>query len=173
MVVWCCLHLAYDLFLVLLHICLNTIYDETLLTWQSDICSIFHMVSTFHCIASNLVKCLLLSLHIIVLVISSVLFFIHITSSYHVVVQHQSSVRLHHASICFEELNCYSFFLSAWLNMAQRKRKKHRMAGNEKRMNPVDSAGTDGAIEGQSPAENSTNTASHAKRVAKKPNRNK
>ena len=46
--------------------------------------------------------------------------------------------------------------------MAQRKRKKHRMAGNEKRMNPVDSAGTDGAIEGQSPAENSTNTASHA-----------
>ena len=70
MVVWCCLHLAYDLFLVLLHICLNAIYAETLLTWQSDICSIFHMVSTFHCIASNLVKCLLLSLHIIVLVIS-------------------------------------------------------------------------------------------------------
>ena len=34
------------------------------------------------------------------------------------------------------------------------------MAGNEKRMNPADSAGTDGAIEGQSPAENSTNTAS-------------
>ena len=42
------------------------------------------------------------------------------------------------------------------------------MAGNEKRMNPADSAGTDGAIEGQSPAENSTNTASHATRVAKK-----
>ena len=41
------------------------------------------------------------------------------------------------------------------------------MAGNEKRMNPADSA-TDGAIEGQSPAENSTNTASHATRVAKK-----
>ena len=37
----------------------------------------------------------------------------------------------------------------------------------------VDSAGTDGAIEGQSPAENSTNTASHATGVAKKPNRNK
>ena len=73
---WCCLHLAYDLFLVLLHICLNAIYDETLLTWQSDICSIFHMVSTFHCIASNLVKCLLLSLHIIVLVISCHPFFI-------------------------------------------------------------------------------------------------
>ena len=51
--------------------------------------------------------------------------------------------------------------------------KKHKVAGNEKRMNPADSAGTDGAIEGQSPAENSTNTASHATRVAKKPNRNK
>ena len=37
----------------------------------------------------------------------------------------------------------------------------------------ADSAGTDGAIEGQSPAENSTNTASHATRVAKKTNRNK
>ena len=36
------------------------------------------------------------------------------------------------------------------------------MAGNEKRMNPADSAGTDGAIEGQSPAENSTNRVSHA-----------
>ena len=57
--------------------------------------------------------------------------------------------------------------------MAQRKRKKHRMAGNEKWMNPADSAGTDGAIEGQSPAENSTNTTSHATRVAKKTNRNK
>ena len=42
------------------------------------------------------------------------------------------------------------------------------MAGNEKRMNPADSAGTDGAIEGESPAENSTNTASHATRAAKK-----
>ena len=42
------------------------------------------------------------------------------------------------------------------------------MAGKEKRMNPADSAGTDGAIEGQSPAENSTNTASHPTRVAKK-----
>ena len=57
--------------------------------------------------------------------------------------------------------------------MAQRKRKKHRMAGNGNRKNPADSAGTDGAIEGQSPAENSTNTTSHATRVAKKPNRNK
>ena len=47
------------------------------------------------------------------------------------------------------------------------------MAGNEKQMNPAGSAGTDGAIEGQSPTENSTNTASHATRVAKKPNRNK
>ena len=40
------------------------------------------------------------------------------------------------------------------------------MAGNEKRMNPADSAGTDGAIEGQSPAENSTNRVSHATRAA-------
>ena len=36
------------------------------------------------------------------------------------------------------------------------------MARNEKRMNPADSAGTDGAIEGQSPAENCTNRVSHA-----------
>ena len=57
--------------------------------------------------------------------------------------------------------------------MAQRKRKHHRVTGNGKRENPVDSAGTDGAIEGQSPAENSTNTTSHATRVAKKTNRNK
>ena len=35
-------------------------------------------------------------------------------------------------------------------------------------MNPTDSSSTDGAIEGQSPAENSTNTVSHATRVAKK-----
>ena len=47
------------------------------------------------------------------------------------------------------------------------------MAGNEKRMNPADSAGTDGAIEGQILAENTTNTASHATRAAKKPNKNK
>ena len=42
------------------------------------------------------------------------------------------------------------------------------MAGNDKRMNPADSAGTNGAIEGQSPAENSTKTPSHATRAAKK-----
>ena len=42
------------------------------------------------------------------------------------------------------------------------------MAGNEKRMNPIDSAGTDGAIKDQSPAENSTNRVSHATRAAKK-----
>ena len=42
------------------------------------------------------------------------------------------------------------------------------MTGNGKRKNPTDSAGTDGAIEGQSPADNSTNMASHATRVAKK-----
>ena len=41
------------------------------------------------------------------------------------------------------------------------------MAGNEKRMNPADSTGTDGAIEGQSPVENCTNGVSHAKRAAK------
>ena len=40
------------------------------------------------------------------------------------------------------------------------------MAGNEKRMNPADSAGTDGAIEGQSPAENCTNRVSRATRAA-------
>ena len=42
------------------------------------------------------------------------------------------------------------------------------MAGNEKRMDPADSAGTDGAIEGQSPAENSTNRVSHATWAAEK-----
>ena len=42
------------------------------------------------------------------------------------------------------------------------------MAGNEKRMNPADSAGTDGAIEGQSLVENSTNRVSHATRAAEK-----
>ena len=36
------------------------------------------------------------------------------------------------------------------------------MAGNEKRMNPADSAGTDGAIEGQSPAKNYTDRVSYA-----------
>ena len=57
--------------------------------------------------------------------------------------------------------------------MAQRKRKKQRMAGNEKRMNPADSAGTDGAIEGQSPAENCTDRVSRATELQNKPNRNK
>lgn len=40
------------------------------------------------------------------------------------------------------------------------------MAGNEKRMNPADSAGTDGAIEGQSPAENCTDRVYRAIRAA-------
>lgn len=40
------------------------------------------------------------------------------------------------------------------------------MAGNGNRKNPADSAGTDGAIEGQSPAENCTNRVSHATRAA-------
>ena len=57
--------------------------------------------------------------------------------------------------------------------MAQRKRKKHRMAGNEKRMNPADSAGTDGAIEGQSPAENCTDRYPVLHELQNKPNRNK
>ena len=39
------------------------------------------------------------------------------------------------------------------------------MAGNEKRMNPADSAGTDGAIEGQSPVENCTDRVSRATRA--------
>ena len=40
------------------------------------------------------------------------------------------------------------------------------MAGNEKRMNPTNSAGTDGAIEGQSPAENCTDRVSRDTRAA-------
>ena len=44
------------------------------------------------------------------------------------------------------------------------------MTGKGKRKNPAGSAGTDGAIEGQSPAENCTNRVSHATRAAKKPN---
>ena len=40
------------------------------------------------------------------------------------------------------------------------------MAGNEKRMNPAYSVGTDGAIEGQSPVENCTDRVSHATRAA-------
>ncbi len=46
--------------------------------------------------------------------------------------------------------------------MAQRKRKKHIMAGNRNWKNPIDSAGTDGAIEGQSPTENCTDRVSRA-----------
>ena len=40
------------------------------------------------------------------------------------------------------------------------------MAGNEKRMSPADSAGTDGAIEGQSPVENCTDRVYRATRAA-------
>ena len=55
--------------------------------------------------------------------------------------------------------------------MAQRKRKEHKMTGDGvstkdtrkwKRKNLADSAGTDGAIGGQSPAENCTNGVSCA-----------
>ena len=42
------------------------------------------------------------------------------------------------------------------------------MAGNGKRKNPADFAGTDGAIEGQSLVENSTNRVSHATRAVEK-----
>ena len=50
--------------------------------------------------------------------------------------------------------------------MAQRKRKQDRTTSKGKRKNPTDSAGTNGAIEGQSPAENCTNGASGATRAA-------
>lgn len=50
--------------------------------------------------------------------------------------------------------------------MAQRKRKQHRLTGNGKQKNPADSVGTDGAIEGQSPAENCTKRVSRATRAA-------
>ena len=50
--------------------------------------------------------------------------------------------------------------------MAQRKRKEDKTTGKGKRNNPADSAGTDGAIEGQSPAENCTDGVSHATRAA-------
>ncbi len=43
--------------------------------------------------------------------------------------------------------------------------KKHRLIGNGMQKNPADSAGTDGAIEGQSPAENCTNRVSGATRA--------
>ena len=41
------------------------------------------------------------------------------------------------------------------------------MAGNGNPKNPADSAGTDGAIEGQNLVESCTNAISHATRVAK------
>ena len=50
--------------------------------------------------------------------------------------------------------------------MAQKKRKQDRTTGKGKRNNPADSAGTDGAIEGQSRAENCTDGVSHATRAA-------
>ena len=50
--------------------------------------------------------------------------------------------------------------------MAQRKRKQDITTGKGKRNNPADSAGTNGAIEDESPAENCTNRVSHATRAA-------
>ena len=49
--------------------------------------------------------------------------------------------------------------------MAQRKRKQDRTIGKGKRKNPADSAGTDGSIEGQSPAENCTDRVYRATRA--------
>ena len=49
--------------------------------------------------------------------------------------------------------------------MAQRKRKQDRTTWKGKRKKPADSAGTDGAIEGQNPAENCTDSVSRAKRA--------
>ena len=49
--------------------------------------------------------------------------------------------------------------------MAQRKRKQDRTTGKGKQKNPADSAGTDGAIEGQSPAKNYTDRVSYATRA--------
>ena len=43
------------------------------------------------------------------------------------------------------------------------------MSGNGKRKNPADSAGTNGAIKGQSPAENCTDRVSRATRAAEQP----
>ena len=50
--------------------------------------------------------------------------------------------------------------------MAHRKRKQDRTTRKEKRKDPADFAGTDGAIEGQSPVENCTNGVSRATRAA-------
>ena len=50
--------------------------------------------------------------------------------------------------------------------MAQSKRKQDRTTGKRKVNNPADSAGTDGAIEGQSPMENCIDRVSRATRAA-------
>ena len=49
--------------------------------------------------------------------------------------------------------------------MAQKERKQDRTTGKGERKNPADSASTDGAIEGQSPAENCTDRVSRATRA--------
>ena len=49
--------------------------------------------------------------------------------------------------------------------MAQRKRKQDRTTRKAKQKNPADSAGTDGSIEGQSPAENCTDRVYRATRA--------
>ena len=57
--------------------------------------------------------------------------------------------------------------------MARRKRKQHIMTRNGKRKNPADSAGTDGAIEGQSPVEIVPIGYPVLHKLQNKPNRNK
>ena len=94
---------------------MNATYDETVLTWQSDIDCTFHMVS---CSVSNLLKCLLFSYHIIGVNMSSHPFFVHIPSSYHDFAFHQSSVRQYHAWMSLKS-ELYSFFLSVWPHNAK------------------------------------------------------
>ena len=87
---------------------MNATYDETVLTWQSDIDCTFHMVS---CSVSNLLKCLLLSYHIIGVNMPSRPFFVHIPSSYHDFAFHQSSVRQYHAWMSSEERMIFLFLV--------------------------------------------------------------
>ena len=54
-------------------------------------------------IASNLLKCLLLSLHIIAVNMQCYPFLLHIQSSYHAVALHYSSARQHPASMSSEK----------------------------------------------------------------------
>ena len=103
-------------------ILMNATYDETVLTWQSDIDCIFHMVS---CSVSNLLKCLLLSYHIIGVNMSSRPFFSYI---FHPRIMTLPFIRVVFVSIMHEwvlKSEFYSFFLSVWHHNAKSiKRKK-------------------------------------------------